>query len=67
MRTVMGAAIRNPAVAVAVLIAVAYSYFYQAGGWNQNVRFDLIRSPGGAPDDPHRYVPLEHRRQELSR
>src|SRR5690606_29401363 len=26
------------------LCFTAYAYFYQAGGWNQNVRFDLVRS-----------------------
>ncbi len=31
---------------MALLVAVfaAYAYFYQAGGWNQNSRFDLVRA-----------------------
>ncbi|ACY17431.1 hypothetical protein [Haliangium ochraceum] len=35
---------RRPAVAVFALCFACYAYFYQAGGWNQNVRFDLVRS-----------------------
>ncbi|WP_428269591.1 hypothetical protein [Haliangium sp.] len=35
---------RRPAVALLVLCLGAYGYFYQAGGWNQNSRFDLVRS-----------------------
>jgi hypothetical protein len=27
-----------------VLLFVSYAYFYQAGGWNQNSRFDLVRA-----------------------
>ena len=27
-----------------VLLFASYAYFYQAGGWNQNSRFDLIRA-----------------------
>lgn len=34
----------RPAIALFVLCFGAYAYFYQAGGWNQNVRFDLVRS-----------------------
>jgi hypothetical protein len=26
------------------LVLGAYAYFYQAGGWNQNARFDLVRA-----------------------
>jgi hypothetical protein len=26
------------------LLLVSYAYFYQAGGWNQNSRFDLVRA-----------------------
>ncbi|HWW88717.1 MAG TPA: hypothetical protein VNZ26_34220 [Vicinamibacterales bacterium] len=26
------------------LLFVSYAYFYQAGGWNQNSRFDLVRA-----------------------
>ncbi|HWN66925.1 MAG TPA: hypothetical protein VNM90_04750, partial [Haliangium sp.] len=36
--------VKRPAVALFVLCFAAYAYFYQAGGWNQNVRFDLVRS-----------------------
>jgi hypothetical protein len=27
-----------------VLLFVSFAYFYQAGGWNQNSRFDLVRA-----------------------
>ena len=30
--------------ALFVLLFVSYAYFYQAGGWTQNSRFDLIRA-----------------------
>jgi hypothetical protein len=30
--------------AVFVLLFASYAYFYQAGGWNQNSRFDLVRA-----------------------
>lgn len=36
--------VKRPALALFALCFVAYAYFYQAGGWNQNVRFDLVRS-----------------------
>jgi hypothetical protein len=36
--------IRTPAVALFLLLMGVYSYFYQAGGWNQNSRFDLVRA-----------------------
>ena len=38
---------REGRAAVGLLVAamlVSYSYFYQAGGWNQNSRFALVRS-----------------------
>ncbi|MEZ4368801.1 MAG: hypothetical protein R2939_21360, partial [Kofleriaceae bacterium] len=35
---------RRLAIAVFVTVLVAYGYFYQAGGWNQNSRFDLVRA-----------------------
>jgi len=35
---------QHPEVAVFALVFGAYAYFYQAGGWNQNVRFDLTRA-----------------------
>jgi hypothetical protein len=31
-------------ILIAATAMFAYSYFYQAGGWNQNSRFDLTRS-----------------------
>ena len=36
--------LRRPEVALFVLVFGAYAYFYQAGGWNQNSRFDLVRA-----------------------
>jgi hypothetical protein len=38
------AALGSPAVALFCLAFAAYAYFYQAGGWNQNSRFDLTRA-----------------------
>jgi hypothetical protein len=38
------AALRRPEAALFALVLGAYAYFYQAGGWNQNVRFDLVRA-----------------------
>jgi hypothetical protein len=35
---------RRAALALFALCLGAFSYFYQAGGWNQNVRFDLVRA-----------------------
>jgi 4-amino-4-deoxy-L-arabinose transferase-like glycosyltransferase len=34
----------RPEAALFVLVFVGYAYFYQAGGWNQNSRFDLTRA-----------------------
>jgi hypothetical protein len=34
----------RPAAATFVLLLGVYAYFYQAGGWNQNSRFDLVRA-----------------------
>jgi hypothetical protein len=34
----------RPSAAVFALALVSYAYFYQAGGWNQNVRFALVRA-----------------------
>jgi hypothetical protein len=34
----------QPRVALFALVFVGYAYFYQAGGWNQNSRFDLTRA-----------------------
>jgi len=36
--------LRRPEAALFVLALGAYAYFYQAGGWNQNARFDLVRA-----------------------
>ncbi len=30
--------------AIFVTLFISYAYFYQAGGWNQNTRFDLVRA-----------------------
>ena len=30
--------------AIFTLLFTLYAYFYQAGGWNQNSRFDLVRA-----------------------
>ncbi len=35
---------RRPEVALLCLALGVYAYFYQAGGWNQNSRFDLTRA-----------------------
>ncbi len=37
-------AVLRPSLPLFVMAMVAYGYFYQAGGWNQNVRFDLTRA-----------------------
>ena len=34
----------RPATPLFALVLGAYAYFYQAGGWNQNARFDLVRA-----------------------
>ncbi len=36
--------LRRPEFPLFVLVLGVYAYFYQAGGWNQNSRFDLTRS-----------------------
>jgi len=36
--------LRRPEAALFALTLGAYAYFYQAGGWNQNARFDLVRA-----------------------
>jgi hypothetical protein len=36
--------LRRPEAALCALVLCAYGYFYQAGGWNQNTRFDLTRA-----------------------
>ncbi len=35
---------KRPEVALFALVLGACMYFYQAGGWNQNSRFDLVRA-----------------------
>lgn len=35
---------RRPSVAIFLIVFGAYAYFYQAGGWNQNSRFDMVRA-----------------------
>lgn len=35
---------RRSALAIAAALMVAYAYFYQGGGWNQNTRFALVRA-----------------------
>lgn len=34
----------TPAAALIALLFGCYAYFYQAGGWNQNSRFNLVRA-----------------------
>ena len=36
--------LRRPETALFVAALVSYAYFYQAGGWNQNSRFDMVRA-----------------------
>jgi hypothetical protein len=35
---------RSTAIAIALSLVAAYAYFYEAGGWNQNSRFALVRA-----------------------
>jgi hypothetical protein len=35
---------RRAAIVIGVLLFFSYAYFYQAGGWNQNSRFALVRA-----------------------
>jgi hypothetical protein len=44
LRDRLAASLREPAVPLFILCLAAYAWFYQAGAWNQNVRFDLVRS-----------------------
>ncbi len=37
-------AFRRTARVIFLTLFVAYSYFHQGGGWNQNIRFDQVRS-----------------------
>jgi hypothetical protein len=36
--------VKRQATLLFVLLFTSYAYFYQAGGWNQNSRFDLVRA-----------------------
>jgi hypothetical protein len=45
-------------VALFFLLFASYAYFYQAGGWNQNSRFDLVRAI--ANDHTFRIDPYRH-------
>ncbi len=36
--------IARPEAALFALVFATYAYFYQAGGWNQNSRFDMVRA-----------------------
>ncbi len=40
----MGAPLTRVRVALFALLFASYAYFYQAGGWNQNSRFNLVRA-----------------------
>ncbi len=44
MKNALKRGLRSPAFALFVMVFSAYAYFYQAGGWNQNSRFDLVRA-----------------------
>src|SRR4029077_17301606 len=35
---------RRSAMVLGVALFISYAYFYQAGGWNQNSRFALVRA-----------------------
>jgi hypothetical protein len=36
--------VKQPHALLFALLFTSYAYFYQAGGWNQNSRFDLVRA-----------------------
>jgi hypothetical protein len=36
--------VKRPELGLAALVLIGCAWFYQAGGWNQNVRFDLTRA-----------------------
>lgn len=36
--------LRRRTVLIAAVLFISYGYFYQAGGWNQNSRFDMTRA-----------------------
>lgn len=40
----LGSFIRRPEAVLFGMALFAFAYFYQAGGWNQNVRVDLVRA-----------------------
>ena len=39
-----GLTARRPAFILGIVLLFSYAYFYQAGGWNQNSRFALVRA-----------------------
>jgi hypothetical protein len=41
---IRGPMVRRPEVVLFGMALLAFAYFYQAGGWNQNVRVDLVRA-----------------------
>ena len=47
------------------LLFTSFAYFYQAGGWNQNSRFDLVRAIRSA-DETDRTVDLQIIRKRKS-
>ena len=51
-----------------VTLMVAYGYFHQGGGWNQNIRFDQVRSLVEAGEwSVNRYCAYEARRLDSGR
>lgn len=44
MSAALRRALTGPGAALFVLALVSYGYFYQAGGWNQNTRFAMVRA-----------------------
>ena len=45
--TVLARGVRGQFGILGLALFVSYAYFYQAGGWNQNSRFDLVRAVVG--------------------
>lgn len=59
--------IRSPALPLFAMALCAYAYFYQAGGWNQNSRFDLTRAlveQGSASIDAYHHNTGDKSRRE---
>ncbi len=44
MPSVLRARLHTPLAIVGLVLLASYAYFYEAGGWNQNVRYDLVRA-----------------------